>query len=340
MTFVEYGNSSICDNATQIVELGEENAVEQILEEGFNAEALVREMSAQFGTGFDSVSLAGQLESEAQSRELARVVDEKGEKKVTHTDLLNALDTSLGGGAVADAPIEPVVAVPPSAAAKEDLRKREEQEKKKAREEEAKKLRDAELKAAALLAETEALMGTRPAPAAQAAKSPTLPPKPALPSKPSVESMVVPPPAAAAAAVVVVAAPAPVEAASSAGPSTLAEFLKEIGLAETQPVFDERKLTWNSLKLADADDLAEFGIPKKILQKVIDGLMRIPGTAVHKSGGARAQEIDYEHMATLPPLPADPPLMSNKVEYKNYMRLKYEHQKRERKIKQTRVFFF
>jgi hypothetical protein len=306
VTFVEYGNSCICDNATQIVELPDEDSTEKILSDVFDAEALVREMSGQFGATFDHAEMSRKIQEE-DAKSIVEVLDEDGEKVVSHVDLLQALDFSLAseGGAK-------------SKDVKKDGVKVDEA--KKRRDEEVKALREAETKAAELLAETESAILNKQT------VIPTLPAKPRVSNRPTVAD-----------AVVVVAESVPVVIQhhqqkplkqSSEDPANLLEFLEKIELADTLPVFEERKLTWMSLKLADADDLAELGIPKKILQKVIEGLMKIPGTVVFKTGGAQAQEMDYEHMQTLPILPVDPPLMSNKVEYKNYMRLKYEHQKR------------
>lgn len=285
VTFVDYGNSCICDNATQIVELPEEDPVEKSLAEAFDAEALVREMSMQFGSGFDGSSVANQIQ-EAESRSVASVVDEDGQKKMTEVDMLQELDFSLAIEGKKSGAEEGNRAVVPPAKPRGSNRSEAKQEPRGSNRPEVKQ-------------QVETKPESKPEAGGSSQKQ--------LESKPESDGGVV------------------------FEPSSLSEFLGGVGLLEALPVFEERKLTWNSLKLADADDLAEFGIPKKILQKVIDGLMKIPSTTVFKSGGAQSQEIDYEGMAVLPPLPAEPPLMSNKVAYKNYMRLRYETAKRERK---------
>ncbi len=295
VTFVEYGNTCICDNATQIVELPEEEqqqeTAEKILSEVFDAEALVREMSGQFGKAPDAVQLEKDIDDK-DTMSMAEVVDEAGEKLMTEVDLLAALDFSLAGGGGGATTNLKATKPDPKREAEEKKRKEAEQKKKEALEIKAKD-------------------------AAEEKKATPLPlsPKPRVSGRPAEA-----------------ASPAVTHKAAAAGPdepASLADFLGSIGLSEALPLFEERKLTWTSVKLAEEDDLKEFGIPKKIMQKVVDALRAIPSTAIAKAVAAGSVEMDYEKMAVLPPLPSEPPDMANKAEYKNYMRLRYEHQKRQ-----------
>lgn len=72
-----------------------------------------------------------------------------------------------------------------------------------------------------------------------------------------------------------------------------------------------------------------------VLVAELDDPSRIEIGSSSSVSSSVVEEVDYEKMEVLPPLPAEPP--TSKAEYKNYMRLKYEHQKRLAALEQSKA---
>ncbi len=118
------------------------------------------------------------------------------------------------------------------------------------------------------------------------------------------------------------------------------DFLLGIGQMDALLLLEERGLTWPKLLKQQENDLLNSGLPKRIALAIAEGLKAEPASRMHPSA-SRARlvinleaknnvEMDYESLpdAELPPLPKEAPPIASRIEYKNYMRLRYEHQKR------------
>ncbi len=112
-----------------------------------------------------------------------------------------------------------------------------------------------------------------------------------------------------------------------------------IGQTEALPLLEQKNLTWPKLKNAHESEVLNAGLPKRLAAAMIEGLKADASTKLYALANrprvvvnldARSVEIDYEAVADgdLPPLPREAPPMSSRIEYKNYMRLRYEHQRR------------
>jgi hypothetical protein len=119
----------------------------------------------------------------------------------------------------------------------------------------------------------------------------------------------------------------------------LEDFMLSIGQTEALAQLEQRNLTWPKLKNAQESDVLNAGLPKRVAAAIVEGLKLDTSTKLYALANrprvvvnldARSVEIDYEAVADadLPPLPREPPPMSSRIEYKNYMRLRYEHQRR------------
>jgi hypothetical protein len=113
----------------------------------------------------------------------------------------------------------------------------------------------------------------------------------------------------------------------------LSDFLTSIGQFEALPLLQERDFTWEKLKLGSEPDLLNSGIPKRIIVAVIEELKKLPNTRLGMGAASQQkkkivnidlkQDVDFEHVATcdLPSLPKEPPAVTSRIEYKNYMKL-------------------
>ncbi len=119
-------------------------------------------------------------------------------------------------------------------------------------------------------------------------------------------------------------------------PRSLEEFLEPLDLLDQLSLFEERGITWASLKQTEEQDLVDLGLPRIVTRAVGEGLRDVPSAAIGRAAAQKqsapltgvVDDVDYEKMEVLPPLPAEEPPVSSQSEYKNYMRLRYAHQQR------------
>ncbi len=117
----------------------------------------------------------------------------------------------------------------------------------------------------------------------------------------------------------------------------LRSFLESIGEEDSLDELNDRGWTWEKMKTAHEEDILQIGLKNRLAKHLVEELKKLPNTRLGMSSAKKKvvnmdvkQDIDFEKVPTseLPKLPSEAPPITCRVEYKNYMRLRYEYQKR------------